>query len=50
MFLIVAFRKSFRNVMLVLFLELFGLKKKFEIRFEIFFKGDFEIIPFILFY
>ncbi len=30
MFLIFAFRKSFKNVMLVPFLELFGQKHKFE--------------------
>jgi hypothetical protein len=36
MFLIIAFVKSFKNVSLVFFLELFGHKHKFEIWFEIF--------------
>jgi hypothetical protein len=36
MFLIIAFRKSFKNVALVFFLELYGQKHKFESWFEIF--------------
>ncbi len=36
MFLIIAFRKSFKNVTLVIFLELFGQEQKFETCFEIF--------------
>jgi len=38
MFLIISFRKSFKNIMLVLFFELFGQDHKFETRFEIFFE------------
>jgi hypothetical protein len=37
MFLIIAFRIFFRNVMLVSFFEFFGQKHKFEICFENFF-------------
>jgi hypothetical protein len=37
MFLIIAFRKSFKNVMLGFFLELFSQEHKFETWFMIFF-------------
>jgi hypothetical protein len=54
MFLIITFKKSFMNVMLVLFLELFGQEQKFEIWFENFLgnffpKGNLEIIIFFIF-
>jgi hypothetical protein len=41
MFLIISFRKSFKNIMLVSFLELFGHEHKFETWFENFFKNFF---------
>jgi hypothetical protein len=44
MFLIISFRKSFRNVMVFPFLELFGEKHKFETCF-----GKFEDILFDFF-
>jgi hypothetical protein len=49
MFLIIAIRKSFRNVVLAPFLEFFSQKHKFETWFEKFFKGNFEVILFLVF-
>jgi len=54
MFLIIGLRKKFKNVMLVLFLELFDQEYKFEhnlgIFLRIFFQGNLEIILFSIFY
>jgi hypothetical protein len=41
MFLIIAFKKSFKNITLVPFVEFFGQEHKFETWFEIFLRNFF---------
>jgi len=52
MFLIIAFKKSFKNVILVPFLELFGQEHIFEVTWfeNLFFENNLKIIIFLNFY
>ncbi len=50
MFLVIAFRKQFKNITLIPFLELFGHEHKFETQFENFLKNVFPKVIWRSFY